>query len=154
MKKILALVLAMLMILAAGSAIAEQSDFEYIKAKGTLVVGMTLFPPMNYYDQATGEFVGFDTELALAVGEKLGVAVEFVEIHRDHGLDAGIELGKLELHPFDDQAVVVRDEHFHCGTFMAGCLRACHVERGGARMAVTIFRARSGHQAASAMPTA
>ena len=81
-------------------------------------------------------------------------AVEFVEIHRDHGLDAGIELGKLELHPFDDQAVVVRDEHFHCGTFMAGCLRACHVERGGARMAVTIFRARSGHQAASAMPTA
>jgi len=83
MKKILAMVLAVLMVLAMGSAIAEQSDYEYIKEKGVLVVGMTLFPPMNYYDQATGEFVGFDTELALAVAEKLGVTVEFVEISWD-----------------------------------------------------------------------
>ena len=58
---------------------AADSDWAYIKEKGTLVVGMTLFAPMNYYD-ADNNFVGFDTELAMAVGKKLGVNVEFIEI--------------------------------------------------------------------------
>jgi len=85
MKRIISLTLAVMMILAAVSIAmaADQSDFDYISGKGTLVVGMTLFPPMNYYDQATGQFVGFDTELAQLVGEKLGLKVEFIEINWD-----------------------------------------------------------------------
>lgn len=58
---------------------APASDWEYIKANGKLVVGMTLFAPMNYYDD-DNNFVGFETEFAKAVGEKLGIDVEFVEI--------------------------------------------------------------------------
>lgn len=55
------------------------SDLEYIKNKGKLVVGMTYYEPMNYKDE-NGELVGFDTEFAEAVAEKLGVEVEFFEI--------------------------------------------------------------------------
>ena len=82
MKKLLALVLAVMMIsLCAVMAAAEESDWEYIQNKGKLVIGMTLFAPMNYYEG--DEFVGFDTELTKAVGEKLGVEIEFVEINWD-----------------------------------------------------------------------
>lgn len=56
-----------------------ESDWEYIKNKGELVVGYTLFAPMNYFN-ANNEFVGFETEFAKAVGEKLGVKVKFQEI--------------------------------------------------------------------------
>ncbi len=55
---------------------AEESDWEYIKAKGKLVVGITLFAPMNYKD-ANDELIGFETEFAKAVCEKLGLEVEF-----------------------------------------------------------------------------
>ena len=47
-----------------------------------MTIGMTLFAPMNYYDE-NNNFVGFDTELAQAVGEKLGIDINFVEINWD-----------------------------------------------------------------------
>ena len=83
MKKLLALVLAVMMMagLITGIAAAEESDWDYISGKGKVVVGMTLFAPMNYYEG--DEFVGFDTELTKAVFGKLGVDVEFVEINWD-----------------------------------------------------------------------
>ena len=82
MKKLLALALAVMMAcLITGIAAAEESDWDYISGKGKMVVGMTLFAPMNYYEG--DEFVGFDTELTKAVGEKLGVEIEFIEINWD-----------------------------------------------------------------------
>ena len=56
------------------------SDYEYIMNKGKLVIGFTYFAPMNYKNDA-GEFVGFETEFAKAVCEKLGIEAEFVEIN-------------------------------------------------------------------------
>ena len=44
--------------------------------KETIVVGYTLYEPMNYED-ANGNLVGFDTDLAKAVFEDLGYNVEF-----------------------------------------------------------------------------
>ena len=70
---------------ASGSAAASEttaSDLDYIKEKGKLVIGYTVYEPMNYTD-ADGNFTGFDTELATAVCEKLGVEPEFVEINWD-----------------------------------------------------------------------
>ena len=70
---------------ASGSAAASQaagSDLDYIKGKEKLVIGYTVYEPMNYTD-AGGNFTGFDTELATAVCEKLGVEPEFVEINWD-----------------------------------------------------------------------
>ena len=83
MKKLVALVLAILMAVGMISmAAAEESDWAYIQGKGKMVIGMTLFAPMNYYNDAN-EFVGFDTELSKAVGEKLGVDIDFIEINWD-----------------------------------------------------------------------
>ena len=70
---------------ASGSAAASEtaaSDLDYIKEKGKLIIGYTVYEPMNYTD-ADGNFTGFDTELATAVCEKLGVEPEFVEINWD-----------------------------------------------------------------------
>ncbi|MDO5145419.1 MAG: transporter substrate-binding domain-containing protein [Eubacteriales bacterium] len=61
---------------------AASSDWEDISAKGEMTIGMTLFAPMNYYDE-NNEFVGFDTDLANAVGEKLGIKMNFEEINWD-----------------------------------------------------------------------
>ena len=67
----------------AGSASAAAgSDLDYIKGKGKMVIGYTVYEPMNYTD-ADGNFTGFDTELATAVCAKLGVEPEFVEINWD-----------------------------------------------------------------------
>ena len=70
---------------ASGTAAASEtaaSDLDYIKEKGKLVIGYTVYEPMNY-TYADGNFTGFDTELATAVCEKLGVEPEFVEINWD-----------------------------------------------------------------------
>ena len=61
---------------------ATVSDYEELKQKGKAVVGITMFNPMNYYDD-NEELVGFDTELAKAVFEKLDLEAEFIEINWD-----------------------------------------------------------------------
>lgn len=67
------------------SATAEStdSDLAYVKDKGTLVVGITDFEPMDYQDE-NGNWIGFDADLASAFAESLGVDVEFVEIDWDN----------------------------------------------------------------------
>ena len=67
---------------ATSAAETAASDLDYIKEKGKMVIGYTVYEPMNYTD-ADGNFTGFDTELATAVCEKLGVEPEFVEINWD-----------------------------------------------------------------------
>ena len=91
MKKVLSVVLALVMTLSlfalAGCGSDEetttQTDLEYIKDKGTLVVGITDFEPMDYKNDA-GEWIGFDADLARAFAESLGVDIEFVEIDWDN----------------------------------------------------------------------
>jgi polar amino acid transport system substrate-binding protein len=59
------------------------SDMAYVKDKGTLVVGITEFEPMDYKD-ADGNWIGFDADMAKAFAESLGVTAEFVEIDWDN----------------------------------------------------------------------
>lgn len=61
------------------AANTDEDDWAYISDKGTLVIGITEYPPMNYYDE-TGKLVGFDTELAEAICAKLGVTPTFIVI--------------------------------------------------------------------------
>ena len=61
------------------------SDLAYVQTKGTLVVGMTDFAPMDYKDE-NGEWIGFDADMAKAFAESLGVEVEFLEINWDNKL--------------------------------------------------------------------
>ena len=67
---------------APASSAAADSDLAYIRSNGKMVIGYTVYEPMNYTD-ADGNFTGFDTELATAVCGKLGVEPEFVEINWD-----------------------------------------------------------------------
>ena len=67
---------------AAADTADGESDLAYIQEKGKMTIGYTVYAPMNYTDE-NGEFVGFDTELATAVCEQLGVEPEFVEINWD-----------------------------------------------------------------------
>ncbi len=66
-----------------GSAGASDSDVAYIKDKGTLVVGITDFAPMDYKNDS-GEWIGFDADMATKIASTLGVKVEFVEIDWDN----------------------------------------------------------------------
>ena len=59
------------------------SDVEYIKDKGTLIVGITDFAPMDYKDD-NGNWIGFDADMATKVAQSLGVEVQFVEIDWDN----------------------------------------------------------------------
>ena len=76
MKKLAVLLMA---VLALCSCAYAETDLEYIKAKGTLVVGVTEFKPMDYKNEK-GEWEGFDADLARAFADSLGVKLEFQEI--------------------------------------------------------------------------
>lgn len=95
MKKILAMMAAAAMLVtmtACGTAPAPkkdndstaqtESDMAYIKDKGKLTIGYTLFSPMNFKDD-NNELTGFETEFGKLVCEKLGVTPEFQEIDWD-----------------------------------------------------------------------
>ena len=62
---------------------AAESDLAYVQEKGTLIVGITEFEPMDYQDES-GEWIGFDADLAKAFAESLGVDVVFQVIDWDN----------------------------------------------------------------------
>jgi len=77
MKKIIALSLALIMCifcLASCKTTEEKAE--------TIVVGYTIYAPMNYFDE-NNKLIGFDTELAEAVFTNLGYEVIFQEINWD-----------------------------------------------------------------------
>lgn len=78
--KILCLALAvMFCVMSFASCGKSGSDYDAVKKKGELVIGITYFEPMNYIG-ADGKLTGFETEFATAVCEILGVKPVFQEI--------------------------------------------------------------------------
>ena len=69
---------------APASSASDESDLAYIQDKGTLVVGITDFAPMDYKEAGSDEWIGFDADMAKAFAESLGVEVEFTEITWDY----------------------------------------------------------------------
>jgi polar amino acid transport system substrate-binding protein len=67
--------LALTIILAAGMVLTSCNG----KNAGKLICGVTEYEPINFRDDK-GNWTGFDTEVALLVGEKLGLKVSFQEI--------------------------------------------------------------------------
>ena len=92
MKKIAAVTLSAVMVLGTFALTSCGSDkssssgddaMSQLSNEGTLVVGLDdTFAPMGFKDE-NGNLVGFDIDLANAVGEKLGVDVEFQPIGWD-----------------------------------------------------------------------
>ncbi|WP_422744040.1 ABC transporter permease subunit [Mycobacterium sp. WMMD1722] len=68
-----------------------------IASAGVLRVGTEgVYPPFSYHDPATGELVGYDVDVARAVGEKLGVDVDFVETPWD-AMFAALEANRFDV---------------------------------------------------------
>lgn len=82
---VLSLIITLLVTMTAcGSKKSEKkNDVEYVKEKGTLVVGITDFAPMDYKDK-DGNWVGFDADMAKKFAKSLGVKAKFVEIDWDN----------------------------------------------------------------------
>ena len=62
----------------------SESDLAYVQDKGTLVVGITYFAPLDYKEEGSDEWIGFDADMAKLVAEKLGVDIEFTVINWDN----------------------------------------------------------------------
>src|SRR6195952_3124943 len=68
-----------------------------IKSSGVLRVGTEgVYSPFSFHDPATGELVGYDVDVAKAVGQKLGVKVEFVETPWD-SMFAALEADRFDI---------------------------------------------------------
>ncbi len=78
MKKMMTLTLAFLLFASLLCACGAQSgsDLAYVQKKGTLVVGITDYAPMDFKDE-NGEWTGFDAEFARLFADEIGVDVEF-----------------------------------------------------------------------------
>ncbi len=96
-KRILSVILSVLFVAGCFAACSDSetasadSDLQAVLDKGTMVIGITEYAPMNYLDD-DGNWTGFDTEFAEAVCEKLGVEAEFIVIEWDNKifeLDSG-----------------------------------------------------------------
>ncbi|MFZ1767933.1 MAG: transporter substrate-binding domain-containing protein [Caldilinea sp.] len=71
------------------------TDWARVQAAGTLVFGTAAdYPPFEFYN-SNFELDGFDIALARAIGEKLGVAVEFNDFAFD-GLVNAVRLGSVD----------------------------------------------------------
>ena len=96
MKKLIAVLLALLMLLAAVAATAEDA-LETIKNRGTLVVGMEgNWSPWTYHDEKTGELTGLEVDIANLIAEGLGVKADFQEAPWD-ALLAGVNAGRFDI---------------------------------------------------------
>ncbi|MFN6548956.1 ABC transporter permease subunit [Mycolicibacterium septicum] len=70
---------------------------EPLKSAGVLRVGTEgVYSPFSYHDTATGQLVGYDVDVARAVGDKLGVRVEFVETPWD-SIFAALEANRFDV---------------------------------------------------------
>ena len=78
MKKMFAMMLVIILALSCLTACgsSDTSDLKYIQDKGTMIVGITDYAPMDYKDE-NGEWTGFDAEFAQLVCKELGVDCEF-----------------------------------------------------------------------------
>ncbi|WP_010524565.1 amino acid ABC transporter substrate-binding protein [Nesterenkonia sp. F] len=76
---------------------AEPVTLEEVQEAGTLVVGTEgTYPPFTYHEGGSGELTGYDVDVAEAVGEKLGVDVQFEETQWD-ALLSGLKAGRFDM---------------------------------------------------------
>ena len=91
MKKILALILARLMIVGMFAG-CKKEEKGMTKEAGKLIMSTNAaFPPYEMTDD-NGKFIGIDVEIAEAIADKLGLEL----VVQDMGFTAALEAGKLK----------------------------------------------------------
>ena len=81
MKKLIALILATVLMLTCFTACGAKNDTDMaaVKKAGKIVVGITEYAPMDFKDE-NGNWTGFDAEFAQLFAKELGVECEFFVI--------------------------------------------------------------------------
>lgn len=78
------------------TAVADDS-WSKVQARGQVVIGFAAhYPPFESKNEKTGEFEGFDVDLAKAMAEVLGVKVKFVDAEWQ-GLLGGLNKGDFDM---------------------------------------------------------
>ncbi|MCU1697317.1 MAG: transporter substrate-binding protein [Mycobacterium sp.] len=93
----LAVLIVAAVILGSAACGSPNKTADPIKSAGVLRVGTEgVYSPFSFHDPATGELVGYDVDVAKAVGQKLGVKVEFVETPWD-SMFAALEADRFDI---------------------------------------------------------
>jgi len=92
--KSITLIILIVLITASGFFSCRQQTQENLTIReGVLLVGMDIsYPPMQYYAEDGRTPIGFDFDLAMAIGEKLGLEVQLIDTSWDvifTGLNGG-----------------------------------------------------------------
>lgn len=124
MKKLILSILVFTLVFAVGCA-GDQTTWDKVEDEGKLTIGMSAdYKPFEYTDE-NGEIVGFDADIAKAIGEKLGVEVEFVDTAFS-GLIPGLKSNKYDLimsamtiTEKRAKAVDFTDQYFNAGQVVA-----------------------------------
>ena len=75
---------------------SKKADSETVKENGKLVIGITDYAPMDYKEtDGSGEWIGFDADMAKAFAKSLGVEAEFVVIDWDNKI-MELEAGSID----------------------------------------------------------
>lgn len=94
-RRVLLAVLAALAVLL--TACGSSGPGNTVESSGVLRVGTEgVYAPFSFHDPATGQLTGYDVDVARAVGEKLGVQVEFVETPWD-SMFAALEANRFDV---------------------------------------------------------
>lgn len=83
--------------LLATAAVAKDDSWARVKERGSLVVGFAAhYPPFESRNEKTGEFEGFDVDMATALARELGVGVTFKDAEWQ-GLLGGLMKGDYDV---------------------------------------------------------
>lgn len=79
------------------TASANDASWSKVKDRGELIVGFAAhYPPFDSKNEKTGEFEGFDVDMAKALADELGVGVKFVDAEWQ-GLLGGLNKGDFDM---------------------------------------------------------
>jgi cystine transport system permease protein len=95
-RALLAVILLATVLAAAACGAPDSNKADRIQSAGVLRVGTEgVYAPFSYHDES-GQLVGYDVDIAKAVGDKLGVKVEFVETPWD-SMFAALEANRFDI---------------------------------------------------------
>ncbi|MDH6196527.1 His/Glu/Gln/Arg/opine family amino acid ABC transporter permease subunit [Mycobacterium frederiksbergense] len=84
-------------LLTAACGPSADNTADRLKSAGVLRVGTEgVYAPFSYHDPASGQLTGYDVDVARAVGDKIGVNVEFVETPWD-SIFAALEANRFDV---------------------------------------------------------
>lgn len=129
MKKVIALLLTAMMVLALAACGETPATNDTPEAKTTLTMATEgTFPPYEYYDG--DELVGIDIEVAQAIAGKLGLTLEVTDIAFD-SIIPGVQTGKYDIGMAGMTVTETRLEDVSFTTSYATGVQVVIVKEGG-----------------------